>query len=1073
MTSPKIVWIVYIWVSLSIYPAVIASSSRLGVARLWTRDDCRTVKVASGDSCGSLAQSCGISSPDFTKFNTDPKLCSNLAPGQRVCCSSGSLPDIKPLPDKDGSCARYIVKKADTCSSIAANNGLTEDDMSKFNDNTTWGWGGCNGLMEGLAMCISTGNPPLPASLNGSVCGPTKTGTKPPNSGQNLADLNPCPLNACCNIWGQCGISPEYCTAESGLTGNPGTAPPNKNGCISNCGTDIVNNKAPPASFMNVGYYESWNMDRPCLTMKASSINTTLYTHTHWGFATVSDNWDVSINDTHKQFSDFVALNGTRRIVSIGGWGYSTDPTTYDQLRQAMMPENAGAFSDNIINFIVNNTLDGVDFDWEYPGAPDIPGIPSGKLSDGPNYLSFLQLLQKKMPQGKTVSIAAPASYWYLQAFPIADMAKVLDYIVYMTYDLHGQWDFGNKYAEEGCANGNCLRSHINSTETGYVLAMLTKAGVATNKITVGVSSYGRAFEMTTPGCTGPTCLYVGPQSAAQEGNCTQTAGYISNAEINQIVTSNTSDVQAWYDKDSDSSMVVYQGKQWIAYMDDGVKASRINKYKDLNFAGAIDWALDLQSFDNDVDNSDVSDTDDGDWDASDPGDDAELGLPMLDDFDEDEVLPPTDNPLSPCNETYNTIDELDAAAGQIPYRCKTLYTISTLSLMLNNALQNYTEMMKDGYDGKFQTYAESVSGNAAQSVQDFVNQNGNKYFSCIISEVEVCCDYCKNGKNPADQCNYCFNGKCSQYCDSLGNCHSKREGVGHPMPTDKVAYSNQSEPCPPDYSKRGYGPNNPYEQSVYWTLNNDKVDQFYGDMLNSTGIAQNKTKIGTNNRGNACPPSAKPNDVCWGAGMDYGIPMINNYGPSDVTNPKDLFIKALSNATDLGSQLTDAILDLRMNAYTGDGFELIDSLSLPVFMVVEASENMATVDSVAEKIDAEKRKSIILAVIGAILFFIPIVGEVVGSVAEGADIAAIVTFLGVAGNAAMDTYTALDDPQNAPLAILGLILAPLALSDVARIGQAANIRRGMSDGDVAKLGGKMAGRMATINKITGLCRKS
>lgn len=26
----------------------------------------------------------------------------------------------------------------------------------------------------------------------------------------------------------------------------------------------------------------------------------------------------------------------------------------------------------------MDNQLDGVDFDWEYPGAPDIPGIPPG-----------------------------------------------------------------------------------------------------------------------------------------------------------------------------------------------------------------------------------------------------------------------------------------------------------------------------------------------------------------------------------------------------------------------------------------------------------------------------------------------------------------------------------------------------------------------------------------------------------------------------------------------------------------------------------------------------------------------
>jgi hypothetical protein len=39
----------------------------------------------------------------------------------------------------------------------------------------------------------------------------------------------------------------------------------------------------------------------------------------------------------------------------------------------------------------------------------------------------------------KEITIAAPASYWYLKGFPIEKMAPLLDYIIYMTYDLHGQ----------------------------------------------------------------------------------------------------------------------------------------------------------------------------------------------------------------------------------------------------------------------------------------------------------------------------------------------------------------------------------------------------------------------------------------------------------------------------------------------------------------------------------------------------------------------------------------------------------------------------------------------------------
>lgn len=70
--------------------------------------------------------------------------------------------------------------------------------------------------------------------------------------------------------------------------------------------------------------------------------------------------------------------------------------------------------------------------------APDIPGIPAGLATDGPNYLAFLTALRKAMPSGKSMSFAAPAASWYLKQFPIRDMAKQVDYIVYMTYDLHG-----------------------------------------------------------------------------------------------------------------------------------------------------------------------------------------------------------------------------------------------------------------------------------------------------------------------------------------------------------------------------------------------------------------------------------------------------------------------------------------------------------------------------------------------------------------------------------------------------------------------------------------------------------
>jgi GH18 family chitinase len=225
-----------------------------------------------------------------------------------------------------------------------------------------------------------------------------------------------------------------------------------------------------------------------------------------------------------------------------------------------------------------------------------IPEIPSDDPVNGLNYYRLLSSLKSSVGSSKTVSFAAPASYWYLKSFPIKDMAKALDYIIYMTYDLHGQWDYGNKWTSPGCLGGNCLRSHVNETETKDALSMITKAGAASNKVVVGVASYGRSFKMAQSGCDSESCEFTGSarQSNAYKGRCTDTAGYISNAEINEIVDSSRMN-KKWTKEGS--NIMVYDDTEWVAWMDDEMKKYRAEFYDSYNFAGTTDWAVDLQEF--------------------------------------------------------------------------------------------------------------------------------------------------------------------------------------------------------------------------------------------------------------------------------------------------------------------------------------------------------------------------------------------------------------------------------------------------------------------------------------------
>ncbi|RYP12509.1 hypothetical protein DL766_009948 [Monosporascus sp. MC13-8B] len=442
------------------------------------------IQVVAGDSYAFLAFKYGINGADFTKYNLKKDLCSTFMPGDYVCYSAGDpYTEPKPNPPKagpDGTCTTHLIANRDSCAALAKKYGLTISQIKRFNKGKTWAWTECTAMLSGYNMCLSEGTAPLPPPQQGTECGPLVPGTKPPNNKSILlADLNPYPLKACCNNWGFYSPFAAHCEIHAPKDGGPDSKLPGfQRTYVSNCGTEIKQNSGPPAAFERIGYYKSWNLERDCLWLKAKNVN----------------------ND----------LSYTQAII-----------------------DNRKKFATNLAQFVKNKGLDGVDIDWEYPGAPDIliGGQPIGKPGDGVAYLRFLITLKSKL-QNKSVSIAAPVSYWYLKAFPIDKIAAVIDYIVYITYDLYGQWDYGNVNAFDSCPSGKYIRSH---------------------------------------------------------------AGYISNAEINKIIRRGDG-ARTFHDGGSNTDIMLYQG-DYVSYMTLTTKNTRRADFKGLNFAGSIDWAIDLQAF--------------------------------------------------------------------------------------------------------------------------------------------------------------------------------------------------------------------------------------------------------------------------------------------------------------------------------------------------------------------------------------------------------------------------------------------------------------------------------------------
>lgn len=525
---------------------------------------CLYERVASGQT---PEQTCSnLPAYDVEEFNPNANY-SDLSVNQPLCCSAGVMPNFMPQPHSDGSCYNYTVQSGDSCASIMAEYWpLTEDDLMEYNKNT-FNWLGCtNGHpWVGDNICLSEGTPPRPTVNPEAECGPQAPG--------DLYNTS-CPLDTCCSMYGFCGYTSAYCDVTSSLTGAPGTT-----GCLSNCGYGSLSD-TNNGSDKTIAY---WIDDGTLDALDIDGVYDTIV------YAFMSVNSDLSLNTSSVLNSDFMYLSTSKKVVSIGGWDFSTDPSTYQVFRDMVQSSNIDAVSTSISAFINDNDLDGIDLDWEYPGEPDIPGIPADPVSDATQYYQLIKAIKSKLNDGKTLSLTIPASYWYLRPYPLHDIDPYVDYYEIMTYDLHGQWDYSNQWD-----GGNHVSCHTNMTETLEVLRLVSKAGLDVGKIYVGIASYARSFEVSTSGCYEIGCTFTGPSSGATPGEYTDVPGILSFDDISYI-QANDQVNDIYNDTESQCTIMLYNNNQWAAWSSDNNQ--RAQEFAEYGFAGTSLWVSNYEAY--------------------------------------------------------------------------------------------------------------------------------------------------------------------------------------------------------------------------------------------------------------------------------------------------------------------------------------------------------------------------------------------------------------------------------------------------------------------------------------------
>ncbi|KAI0890230.1 chitotriosidase-1 [Annulohypoxylon maeteangense] len=394
-----------------------------------------------------------------------------------------------------------------------------------------------------------------------------------------------CPLNVCCSEYGFCGSTPEFC----------------QEGCQSNC---VVDPPVPPGgsgiTVLNnriIGYYEAWSARRECREFPPSAIPTEGLTHVNFAFAYIDpDSLQVTAMDSETPAGLFAQTTDIKNLksrnsqlevfVSIGGWTFSDNETA----TQPLFPEIAAdaskrqKFADNLVGFMIRYGFDGVDLDWEYPGAPDRGGLEEDDIA---NFVKLLETLRKTFQASARgdygLTFTIPTSYWYLRWFDVPGLLEYADWANMMSYDLHGVWDEHNPI-------GSIVQSHTNLTEIKLAADLLWRNNVPPGKVVLGIGFYGRSFQLKDSKCSTPGCQFKGP---ADEGSCTKSAGTLAYFEIQDIISEHKPKVV--YDEDAAANYIVYGDKndQWISYDDAKTLKQKVDWANEVGLGGVMIWSVD------------------------------------------------------------------------------------------------------------------------------------------------------------------------------------------------------------------------------------------------------------------------------------------------------------------------------------------------------------------------------------------------------------------------------------------------------------------------------------------------
>lgn len=360
------------------------------------------------------------------------------------------------------------------------------------------------------------------------------------------------------------------------------------------------------------------------------------------------------------------------------------------------------------------------------------------------------------------------------------------------------------------------------------------------------------------------------------------------------------------------------------------------------------------------------------------------------------------------------TMDALEIVMHNLDPACVDFYTLDGLETVLQQTLTNYTGITSS-YDKKFDEYIAYIREVIPDQLDAFMRSEapygpGNQFFQCTYNHI---------GRN------------------------------------------STTSSCPGDIGTKSGS------YTVYYELMDEKG--FYDSLSADYGIDRSWVQFGERNFDETCSP-VMDKTGCVAVHAEYmGYPVEAPTSAITVTNPKDIMTKALPNIQNLTATISVAKIELALGSWLGGTDDLVQSLSMAVFMLSQAVTSMQEVVEVADSYEATQKKKMINDILMGVLLVVPFLGELDLVADAFVGLSRIITLLGDAAVGATAIYAIVEDPKMAPLTIMETLLFS-SMRNPDEFSSMGTARRGMSKDDIKILGSGIAGLDNQFQRIVAGC---